>query len=52
MYFVAPLYIGICENMGLSPLVLIGALMICSLGLIYYLKETSETKLEDYLLEE
>ena len=36
----------------MSPLAPIGFVMICSLVIIYNLKETSETKLEDYLEEE
>ena len=52
MYSVTPLYIECCENISLSPLAPFSVLMICSLVIIYYLKETSETMLEDYLLEE
>jgi len=53
MYVIAPLYIHICENASaVNPLVPIGGLMILSIALIYHLRETSETKLEDYLPEE
>ena len=52
MYVIAPFYINICGSMSVNPLIPLGLLIICSLWIIYYLKETSETKLEDYLLEE
>jgi len=53
MYAIAPLYINICKNRSaINPLVPIGGLMILSLAIIYNLRETSETQLEDYLFDE